>query len=341
MLFFIKNNSNKDLAKIKLAKCHPPTLRYRMAFRARLEPFQFVMRRVIDESNNTAKRLLISMTFYAPKQPGELSMQKVKVHRYISGKRPEYAQYESSDESTEDDFSDRKAQRIFANRGDEISMDLGRERAYDDNEQPVDEDDESTSADPRLRRLMQARKGDRDEGERMERHRHIHEPEIEESEDDSDDDEHTNDLLASSSFADAENRTRRIALGSDSESEPELSDTEIESRRQRLRNKMMQQRKEEEVLMKEEEKQSSSAESESSEYETESESEEAENEPRLKPLFVRKRDRATIAEKEKEAAKQRQIEYEAKKAAKERRRQTLKIVEDTIKKDLEKAKVTE
>lgn len=45
-------------------------------------------------------------------------MQKVKVQRYISGKRPEYAQYESSEEeSGDDDFVDRRAQRNFANRG--------------------------------------------------------------------------------------------------------------------------------------------------------------------------------------------------------------------------------
>jgi len=32
-------------------------------------------------------------------------MQKVKVHRYISGKRPEYAQRDASDESSaEEDF---------------------------------------------------------------------------------------------------------------------------------------------------------------------------------------------------------------------------------------------
>lgn len=271
-------------------------------------------------------------------EKGEISMQKVKVHRYISGKRPEYAQYESSgDESADDDFIDRKAQQIFANRGEEISMDLGSGRHEDENEEPEEEDDESKLSDPRLRRLMQARKGDRDEENRLERHRHIHEPQIEESDDESDAEDY-NQLQTSTSFADVQSRTRRIALGSDSESEPELSDTEIENRRQRLRSKMMQQRKEEEVLLKEEEKQSSTSESESSEYETESESEEAENEPRLKPLFVRKRDRATIAEKEKEAAKQRQLEYEAKKFAKERRRQTLKIVEESVKKDLEKVK---
>lgn len=40
---------------------------------------------------------------------GEISMQKVKVHRYISGKIPEYAKNLSSDESSEDeDFIEHK-----------------------------------------------------------------------------------------------------------------------------------------------------------------------------------------------------------------------------------------
>lgn len=103
-------------------------------------------------------------------------------------------------------------------------------------------------------------------------------------------------------------------------------------------NRMLQQRKDEEVLAKEDEKQSESSDAESSSYEEESESEE-ENEPRLKPLFVSKKDRATITEKEKEIQKQKQIEYEAKRLAKERRRQTLRMVEESVKKDLEKAKV--
>lgn len=276
-------------------------------------------------------------------------MKKVKVQRYISGKRPEYAQYNSSDEeSAEEDFIDRKAQRNFANRGDEITMDLGRDRHdndYDGHEAADAGDDEEAMADPRLRRLMHARHSGRDDGERIQRHRHIHEPAIEESDEDDDEEDERNELgddvqpidmdLEQPGYDEA--RNRRIALASDSESDPELSDAEIENRRQRLRNKMLQQRKDEEVLLKEEEKQSESSES-SSEYEEETESE-AENEPRLKPLFVRKRDRATIAEKEKEAAKQRQLEYEAKKAAKDRRRHTLRIVEDSIKKDLEKTKV--
>jgi microfibrillar-associated protein 1 len=34
---------------------------------------------------------------------GQVSMQKVKVHRYISGKRPDYAPRSSSEEESEDE----------------------------------------------------------------------------------------------------------------------------------------------------------------------------------------------------------------------------------------------
>lgn len=253
-------------------------------------------------------------------------MQKVKVQRYISGKRPDYAQSDSSEEESEDDdFIDRKQQRSYE-RSHELAL-AHRAVEYDEHE---------VKDDSRLRRLEQARRevvGGGTSDDRLERRRHIHEPELVESEAE----EESDSDGEAQRIADEQMRSRRIALGSDSETDTELSDTEIERRRQKLRSKMLQQRKEEEILLKEEEKQSESSEEESSEYEEESESEE-ENEPRLKPLFVRKRDRATIAEKEKEAAKQRQMEYEAKKMAKERRKQTLRLVEDSVKKDLEKLK---
>lgn len=280
---------------------------------------------------------------------GEVSMQKVKVQRYISGKRPEYAQYKSSDEESEtEDFVDRRAQRSFANRGDD-SYDNTRKR---DIEISIDEDhykSEEAADDPRLRRLARHRASDSDSNDddnrdrerrlRRYRERRVQEPEILQSDNEevrSDGEIESEDENAPQYTEEIE-RKRRIELD-DSGSDSELSDTEIEDRRQKLKNKMLQQRRDEEVLAKEEEKQSESSDAESSSYEEESESEE-ENEPRLKPLFVSKRDRATIAEKEKEAQKQKQIEYETKRLAKERRRQTLRMVEESVKKDLEKTKV--
>lgn len=47
--------------------------------------------------------------------------------------------------------------------------------------------------------------------------------------------------------------------------------------------------------------------------------------PRLKPVFVRKKDRVTVMEKEREVLRQKQAEIEAKKMAEERRKYTLKV----------------
>lgn len=117
-----------------------------------------------------------------------------------------------------------------------------------------------------------------------------------------------------------------LEAGPDDEaSEEELSDGEIERRREALKHKIAKSHKEEEYLKKEEEL-SSSEEEESEEY-TDSEEETG---PRLKPVFVRKKDRVTIIEKEKEAAKQKKMEEDEIRKAEERRRQTLRIVEDLI-----------
>lgn len=286
-------------------------------------------------------------------EKGEVSMQKVKVHRYISGKRPEYAQYRSSDEESEDDdFIDRRAQRSFANRGDD-SYDTSRKRDDITSKDDSYKSDEAAD-DPRLRRLARHRSDseddDDDAGEhyresrlRRYKERRIQEPEIivSENEDIPSEREMQSDNDEKIQYTMDIERKRRIDLDdSGSGSDSELSDTEIEKRRQRLKSKMLHHRKDEEVLeRKEEEKQSESSDAASS-YEEETESEE-ENEPRLKPLFVSKKDRATIAEKEKEAQKQKQLEYETKRLAKERRRQTLRLVEESVKKDLEKSKANE
>lgn len=119
-------------------------------------------------------------------------MQKVKVQRYVSGKRPDYAQYKSSDDGSEnEDFIDRKAQKNFANRGDD-NYDAIRKRDTESfvNEESYKSDD--AADDPRLRRLARRRREsdsdrsssdgdddlDREKRLRRMRERRIQEPEI-------------------------------------------------------------------------------------------------------------------------------------------------------------------
>lgn len=95
-------------------------------------------------------------------------MQKVKVHRYVSGKKPDYAQDARSDsDSDDDDFLERRNQVPSA-----------------PSPEPHKSDDELN--DPRLRRLKIA-EGDTEV--RPERRRHILEPEVLESSEDEDKEE--------------------------------------------------------------------------------------------------------------------------------------------------------
>merc|ERR1719357_189751 len=86
-----------------------------------------------------------------------------------------------------------------------------------------------------------------------------------------------------------------------------------------------------EILAKEEEKSGGEDEDEEETSEEETDSEEEEG-ARLKPVFVRAKDRLTIQEREREEQKARQLEKEMARAAEERRRQTLRMVEDEVRK---------
>lgn len=90
-------------------------------------------------------------------------MQKVKVHRYVSGKRPEYAPVSSSEEeSEEEDFVEK---RVIA------SSSVVPEKPPSDEE----ENEEEQVEDRRLRRLKGRRvedsRADSDEETKIERHR--------------------------------------------------------------------------------------------------------------------------------------------------------------------------
>lgn len=235
---------------------------------------------------------------------GELSMKKVKVHRYVSGKRPDYAPAASSDDESEgEDFMERRVHKIHDDAETVTIMPTPVQSKH------RDEDD------PRLRRLTRLeRQKESDVEVRMERHKHIHEPEILEAE--------------------PERLRERIKLeSSDSSEDEELSDAEIERRREALRQRVLSKKDvEEEFIKGEEEEKSGVSSDESSEYEEYTDSEE-DTGPRLKPVFVRKYYRITVMEKEKEATKQKQAEVEAKKLAEERKRQTLRMVEEAIRKE--------
>lgn len=237
-------------------------------------------------------------------EKGALSMQKVKVHRYVSGKRPDYAQhYRSDSESDDEDFLERRNQAPHVPH-----------RQHSPEPQHIEDD----LNDPRLRRLK-IREVDTEI--RPERRRHIAAPEVLESSSDDEDE----DVVC------LPEPKHTLEAPDDDESEAELSDTEIERKRDQLKSRMIVKKEEQDLMAKEDDKSDRDS-SESSEYEEYTDSEE-ETGPRLKPVFVRKRDRITVIEREKEAQKQRQMEAEAVKHAEERRRDTLKLVEDVIRKE--------
>ncbi|XP_066490911.1 microfibrillar-associated protein 1 [Tiliqua scincoides] len=229
-------------------------------------------------------------------EKGEISMEKVKVKRYVSGKRPDYAPVESSEEEDEDFQFVKK----------------GREQ-----EPEPEEQEEEPASDPRLRRLQN--RISEDVEERLARHRKIVEPEV-----------------VGESDSEAEGEAWRVEREDTSEEEEEeVDDEEIERRRSMMRQRAQERKNEELEVMELEDEGRSGEESESeSEYEEYTDSED-ETEPRLKPVFIRKKDRVTVQEREAEALKQKELEQEAKRMAEERRKYTLKIVEEEAKKELE------
>nr|CAG4640164.1 EOG090X08WT [Daphnia pulex] len=247
---------------------------------------------------------------------GEISMQKVKVNRYVSGKRPDYATtHSSSDDSDEEEFIRPRKQA----RGRPVEE--SPEKEWDETpDLPL-----TAHSDRRLKRLLNREVDDH----RVERHRHIHEPEIIGTEEDE-----VTPHLESEDVSFSKNARRWESSEEEDEAE-DLDEDDIERRRMIARQKAVIKQQEEELLAREEEKESEEDEDdEASEYEEYTDSEE-ETGPRLKPIFVSKKERITIAEKEKELQKQKLMELEAKKLAEERRRYTLKVVEEEVRKEMQ------
>ncbi|XP_033097575.1 microfibrillar-associated protein 1-like [Anneissia japonica] len=246
-------------------------------------------------------------------EKGQVSMQKVKVKRYVSGKRPDYAP-DSSDEEDED------LEVPFSRQQRKAPVQMSRSIAEEE--------------DPRLRRLKEHRQDmeDEDEDDRISRHRHIMEPEIvEESGEEMEEDEDSDDV------------GRRVRIRPDEESssdDEELEEDEIEKRRSLMRMRAQERAREqmqEELLEKEDEgSEKEELMSESSEYESYSDSED-ETGPRLKPVFVAKKDRVTVQEREVEAQKIKELELKAKKLAEDRKLESLRLIESEARRELEES----
>lgn len=240
-------------------------------------------------------------------EKGEFTMKKVKVSRYVAGKRPEYAKYSSDEEDEEDAV---------------LGEPFVKEREID--EQEIDKVfQKAEKTDRRLRRLQERVKDEDDEMEEGHRRR-PHEPEVvamgdEEASGEEDD----RDL-------------RRLPRMEESSDEEDSDEEAIERRRTMLRERARQKEAEKDLLDLEEEAKSDEEEEEeeSSEYEEYTDSEEEAN-PRLKPVFVRKSDRVTVQEREKMELDLERKEEEKKKIHEERTKTSRKLVEELLKKELQ------
>ncbi|CAG5105937.1 Oidioi.mRNA.OKI2018_I69.chr1.g2588.t1.cds [Oikopleura dioica] len=212
-----------------------------------------------------------------------VGLEKVKVTRYMAGKRPDWAPDDfDSDEEIQIQPKNIKIKMTGATVLSEEAKQAASGEEGGTSEISNFEDSAAVAADPRLARLMrhQAEIKDDDEDDRR---RVRHEP---------------------------------VIMSSEDEDEKEESDDEAtEKRRELIRRRNLEREKQEaEILPLDDDLPDIQADDESSEYETEYESEEDEG-PRLKPVFVREKDRLTVKNAEIEEAKQKRIEVEKKKLA--------------------------
>lgn len=254
---------------------------------------------------------------------GEVSMKKVHVKRYIAGKRPEWA---SEDESSDEDDFKKPVEETEENEEDPSTS-----------KADLDNMDLSNADDRRLRRLRQAVVDQTTDVEEKIRRRRVHEPEVIAEQSESEESEAEIERparLASSAIPEEE-----------SSDEGELDDEEIERRRIMLRQRARAKLNDEEELLaipeveKETEVKKQTVEDEDM-YTTDedsdyTDSDEEDEGQRLKPVFVRKKDRLTIQEREKEEERQLELAEEAKKAAADRRRYTIKMIEQDTRAELE------
>ncbi|XP_068206025.1 microfibrillar-associated protein 1 [Palaemon carinicauda] len=295
---------------------------------------------------------------------GEVSMKKVKVQRYVSGKRPDYAPASSDDEEEEDEdftvprgavptssaphkslteaeMADPRLRRLLAHRDvasvrDEEEMDYdipSRRRLLHETEvvELSDGEEAESTVDREVKVNLEGDIGEIAIPEeetvqiKEEKEEEVEEDERMEEKEEVEDEASEEEVAEHPTMPPEVRRSHRLAE-SDSESEGEVDENELASRRLNIRRRALQKiQQEEEILGKEDEGSEESSEEESSEYSEESDSEE--EGPRLKPVFVRKKDRVTIHQKEQQQVKVKQQEVDNRRRVEERRRETLRLIE--------------
>ncbi|CAL8117185.1 unnamed protein product [Orchesella dallaii] len=250
-------------------------------------------------------------------EKGELSMKKVKVTRYISGKRPNYARYgEHSSSEDEEEFIRRQKPPLSVNEKDNCGAGYHESSDEEENAELV----ELENSDARLRRLKESiesgcfsRSRGPEEDQELELHHDRKEGQLRRA--------HFKPM-----------RRRHEESDSDSNVEEEENEEEAEIRRACIRNRLLQ-KQEEEVLEKVEGNEIESDELSDSEYELYTESDEDEAFPRLKPVFVRKEERLAVKDKDDEDAVILEgLEKKKRKEHETRRKETLKLIETEIEK---------
>ncbi|KRZ86884.1 Microfibrillar-associated protein 1 [Trichinella sp. T8] len=241
-------------------------------------------------------------------EKGDLVMEKVKVSRYVAGKRPDYAVSCNSD-SDDDDY-------VYHEESDLKKLESAHVvEQQEELEIRSEEFERKAVSDPRLRRLMKTNFQDEDEEIKVARHRTIHE---------------------------ASRRGQRKVNEFDDASENEdnyQGDSQEFLQRRALLRKKAQERSEEEIedeaieCMGDDEGEEE-VEDEESEYEEYTDSED-ETMPRLKPVFVGREERATLLDAENERIRQAELELEEKRKAEERRKATVKLVEELVRLEVE------
>ncbi|KAG5446977.1 Microfibrillar-associated protein 1A [Clonorchis sinensis] len=259
-------------------------------------------------------------------EKGQMYMLKVKVQRYVAGKKPDFASSSSSE--SEPETTNQKAEEIKAFSARQA---LGRNKTRE----PDRDDDEDQSGgltavdleEPRLRRLLKAKQ-------------YLSE---------SSDDEDAEDKLA------RHKKYRRLGdhgedsaqeSGEEPDDEEDLDEAELARRRELIRRKALAARQATEEKAEggwaEEGNEAEADDEEELEYsEEEYTSSEDEIAPKLKPVFVRACDRITLQAKHKADQLAEEAEAESKRLAEERRKTTLKLLESELRREAEEVHAIE